>query len=120
MGRVLPRENSWVEAVPCRILTQSTGSRWGWIGGLCLFDVCSASLNTVLTAARPDVLRNVRLLGPFALSFDMLSRDAFSEKNLYQDRLIVECVSTSFPDSVQQALRDSIMFHDLPRTSVLG
>jgi hypothetical protein len=45
-------------------------------------------VNTVLTAARPDVLRNVRLLGPFALSFDMLSRDAFPEMNLYQDRLI--------------------------------
>jgi hypothetical protein len=30
----------------------------------------------------------VRLLGPFALSFGMLSRDAFPELNLYQDRLI--------------------------------
>jgi len=40
MGRVLPRENSWVEAVPCRISTQSTGSRWGWIGTL--FKTCRA------------------------------------------------------------------------------
>ena len=59
-----------------------------WPGGLGLFDCCSASVNTVLTAARPDVLRNVRLLGPFALSFGMLNRDAFPEVNLYQDRLI--------------------------------
>ena len=87
MGRVLPRENSGVEAVPWRILTQSTGSRCGE-GGLSLFDSCSASVNTVLTAARPDVLRKVRLLGPFALSFDILTRDAFPEVNLYQDRLI--------------------------------
>ena len=79
MGRVLPRENSWVEAVPCRMLTQSTGSRCGVAGGLGLFDVCSASVNTVLTAARPDVLRNVRLVGPFALPFDMVRGDAFPE-----------------------------------------
>ena len=26
MGRVLPRENSGVDAVPCRMLTHSTGS----------------------------------------------------------------------------------------------
>ena len=87
MGRVLPRENSWVEAVPWRILTQSTGSRCG-VGVRSTFDVCSASVNTVLTAARPDVLRNVRLLGPFAVAFDMVSRDAFPEVDLYQDRLI--------------------------------
>src|ERR1700733_12300787 len=88
MGKVLPRENSWVEAVPCRILTQSTGWRWGRPEELGLFDDCSASVNRVLAAARPDVLRNVRLFGPFALSFVMLSRDAFPELNLSQDRLI--------------------------------
>ena len=88
MGRVLPRENSWVEAVPWRMLTQSTGSRCGWPGGLGFFDVCSASANTVLTAARPDVFRKFRLVGPFALSFDMLIRDAFPGVALHQDRLI--------------------------------
>jgi hypothetical protein len=86
MGRVLPRENCWVEVVPCRILTQSTGSRCG-VGGL--LSSCDrwalatlSSRNTVPTVARPDVLRKVRLLGPFALSFDILTRDAFPEVNL--------------------------------------
>ena len=90
MGRVLPRENSGVEAVPCRIFTQSTGSRCGSIGELGFFASSSArpSLKTVLTAARPDVFRKVRLLGPFELSFDMLINDAFPEVTLYQDRLI--------------------------------
>ena len=31
MGSVLPRENSGVDAVPCRILTQSTGFRRAWV-----------------------------------------------------------------------------------------
>ena len=88
MGKVLPRENSWVEAVPCRILTQSSGSRRDVAGGLGGFGLCSASVNTVLTAARPDVLRNVRLLGPFSLPIDMLSSGAFPKGNLYQDRLL--------------------------------
>ena len=90
MGRVLPRENSWVEAVPWRILTQSTGSRCRSIEGPGFpgFSSAMPSLKTVLTAARPDVLRNVRLLGPFDLSFDMLINDAFPDLTLYQDRLI--------------------------------
>jgi hypothetical protein len=72
------------------MLTQSTGSRCGVPVRLGFFGVCSAmpSVNTVLTAARLDVLRKVRLLGPFALSFDMLIRDAFPEVTLYQDRLM--------------------------------
>jgi hypothetical protein len=41
-----------------------------------LLDPCSApttpsSIHTVLTAASPDVFRNVRLLGPFEVCFDM-------------------------------------------------
>jgi hypothetical protein len=35
-------------------------------------------MNTVLTAASPDVFRNARLLGPFDLSFAVLTRDASS------------------------------------------
>jgi hypothetical protein len=60
----------------------------------------------VLTAARPDVLRNVRLLGPFALSFDILSRDAFPEVNLYQDRLTRSLAPGLF--SAQSSFRASI------------
>ena len=43
-------------------------------------------MNTVLTAASPDVFRNARLLGPFDLSFAMLTRDTFPQTMLYQNR----------------------------------
>src|SRR5580698_6689245 len=90
MGSVLPRENSGVDAVPCRILTQSTGSRCDFtLGLLPSFDDCSARttpscMSAVLTAASPEVFRNARRLGPFFIS----TRNAFLEVALYQDRLI--------------------------------
>src|ERR1700734_3604989 len=92
MGSVLPRENSGVDAVPCRMLTQSTGSRGAWVLALfaslapCAALTAPSSVNTALTAASPDVFRNARLLGPFDLSFTM--RDTFPQTMLYQNRLI--------------------------------
>src|ERR1700679_781425 len=102
MGSVLPRENSGVDAVPCRMLTQSTASRCNWT--LALFasrDPCSArtapsSMNTVLTAASPDVFRNARLLGPLDLSFAILIRDTPSQAMQYQHRLIYHVRGTFF------------------------
>src|ERR1700722_16036849 len=92
MGRVLPRENSGVDAVPCRMLTHSTGSCCTWelappsSRAPRSARTAPSSMNTVLTAASPDVFRNARLLGPFDLSFTM--RDTFPQAMLYQNRLI--------------------------------
>jgi hypothetical protein len=42
-------------------------------------------MNTVLTAASPDVFRNARLLGPFDLSFAMFNQGCLSSNDVVSE-----------------------------------
>ncbi len=89
MGRVLPRENSWVEAVPCRILTQSTGSRCGWIR--CRL-VCSISVHALgeygADCSEAGCFEECAPAWALRAIFRHVDQRCLSEVNLYQDRLI--------------------------------